>query len=100
MSPSMKNMKTLQPELIKRTGNFVNLVSKALNNASNGEPAYLKARHDAEEADRAYRIAVRKLDRQRLGLEERLEETLKALQRWETERLGAVKTGMQDQCPT
>lgn len=85
----------MQPEkLIKRTGNFVNLVSKALNNASNGEPAYIKARHEAEDADKIYRVAVRKLDRQRLGLEERLEDTLKTLQRWETERLRAVKTGM------
>ncbi|KAF8892093.1 hypothetical protein BD779DRAFT_1670440 [Infundibulicybe gibba] len=85
--------KALQPEtLIKRTGTLVNFVSKALNASANGEPTYVKARHDAEEADRAYRIAVRKLDRQRLGLEERLEETLKVLQRWETERLRAVKT--------
>jgi hypothetical protein len=41
-----------------------------------------------------YRIAVRNLDRQRLKLEETLEETLKVLQKWETERLRAVKTGM------
>ena len=39
-----------------------------------------------------YRIAVRKLDRQRLGLEERIEDVLKKLQRWEAERLQAVKT--------
>lgn len=52
----------------------------------------MKAKEAAEESDRAYRIAVRKLDRQRLGLEERIEETLKSLQRWETERLRAVKT--------
>ncbi|RDB20844.1 Rho-GTPase-activating protein 8 [Hypsizygus marmoreus] len=90
-SPSLKN---LQPEkLIKRTGEFVHLVSKALN-ANSGEPAYIRARHEAEEADKAYRVAVRKLDRQRLGLEERLEETLKTLQRLETERLRAVKTAL------
>jgi len=35
---------------------------------------------------------VRKLDRQRLGLEERVEETLKSLQKWELDRLRAVKT--------
>ncbi|TFK32789.1 hypothetical protein BDQ12DRAFT_474872 [Crucibulum laeve] len=88
-----KTGKTLQPDnLIKRTGTFVNLVSKALNTNAHGEPAYLRARHDAEEADRNYRISVRKLDRQRLGLEERIEETLKTLQRWEIERLRAVKT--------
>ncbi|KAG5649730.1 hypothetical protein H0H81_002332 [Sphagnurus paluster] len=93
VSPS-NSAKSLQPEnLMKRTGNLVNLVSKVLNTAGgSGEPAYVRARNDADEADRAYRIAVRKLDRQRLGLEERLEEILKVLQRWETERLRAVKT--------
>ncbi|KAF8216353.1 hypothetical protein K438DRAFT_1797082 [Mycena galopus ATCC 62051] len=73
------------------TFNFVNLVSKALNNRD-AEPAYIKARNEADEADNTFRIATRKLDRQRLGLEERIEETLKTLQRWEIERLRAVKT--------
>lgn len=84
----------MQPEnLLKRTGNFVNLVSKALNNSANSEPGYIRARSDADEADKAYRISVRKLDRQRLALEERIEDTLKLLQHMETERLRAVKTG-------
>lgn len=88
-SPTAK----LQPEaLFKRTNNFVNLVTKALNAQANGEPMYVRARHEAEEADKAYRLAVRKLDRQRLVLEERLENTLKTLQVWELERLRAVKT--------
>lgn len=69
-------------------------MSKAIANANSSEPAHVRARQEADEADREYRIAVRKLDRQRLGLEERVEETLKTLQRWELERLGAVKTGM------
>jgi hypothetical protein len=87
----------LQPEnLLKRTGNFVSLVSKALNNSANSEPGYIRARSDADDADKAYRIGVRKLDRQRLGLEERIEETLKLLQHMESERLRAVKTGEYD----
>ncbi|KAL1747937.1 hypothetical protein HDZ31DRAFT_80085 [Schizophyllum fasciatum] len=82
--------------LFKRANNFAGLVSKALaaNANLNGQPAYVRARQEAEEADREYRIAVRKLDRQRLGLEERIEETLKTLQRWEVERLRAVKTAL------
>lgn len=72
----------------------MNLVSKALAANVNGEPTHVRARQDAEEADRTYRIAVRKLDRQRLGLEEKIEETLKMLQHWEVERLRAVKTGV------
>lgn len=78
--------------LFKKTGTFVSLVSKALNNNSNSEPTYIRARHEADEADKTYRISVRKLDRHRLALEERVEETLKLLQRWESERLRAVKT--------
>jgi len=35
---------------------------------------------------------VRKLDRQRLGLEEHIEDALKNLQRWEADRLQSVKT--------
>lgn len=77
-----------------RGGKFVNIVSKALNNNPTGETPYQRARREADEADNAYRIAVRRLDRHRLGLEERIEETLKLLQRWESERLRAVKTGM------
>ena len=81
--------------MLKTTGNFVSLVSKALNNsAASNEPPYIRARQEADEADKAYRIAVRRLDRHRLALEERIEETLKLLQRWESERLRAVKTGM------
>ncbi|KAJ7066747.1 hypothetical protein C8F01DRAFT_1020317 [Mycena amicta] len=84
-------IKTLQPDnLIKRTNTFVNLVTKALNQRA--EPAYIKARNEAEEADNTYRVAMRKLDRQRLGLEERIEDTLKTLQRWEMERLLTAKT--------
>lgn len=84
----------LQPdELLRRTNTIFNVVSKALQTNQSSEPTHMKARHEAEDADKAYRVAVRQLDRQRLGLEERLEDTLKTLQRWEFERLRAVKTG-------
>ncbi|KAL9713703.1 Rho-GTPase-activating protein 8 [Leucoagaricus gongylophorus] len=83
---------SLRPDIAKRTGAFVNLVSKALAANANGEPTHVRARQDAEEADRNYRIAVRKFDRQRLRLEEKVEETLKVLQHWESERLQAIKT--------
>ena len=77
--------------LMKRSNNFLSVVSKALAANANTEPPIVRTRLDAEAADREYRIAVRKLDRQRLGLEERVEDTLKLLQRWEMERLYAVK---------
>ncbi|KAF5388647.1 hypothetical protein D9757_004791 [Collybiopsis confluens] len=85
-------IKLQSDQLLKRTNTFFNVVTKALNTNQSSEPVYLKARHDAEDADKAYRVAVRQLDRQRLGLEERLEDTLKTLQRWELERLRAIKT--------
>ena len=55
--------------------------------------AMIRARREAEQADQEYRVAIRKLDRQRLGLEERIEDVLKTLQKWELDRLRAVKTG-------
>lgn len=76
---------------MKRSGTLANVVAKALN-TSHAEPVYIKARREAEEADQEYRVAVRRLDRQRLRVEEKVEETLKMLQKWETERLRAVKT--------
>lgn len=78
--------------LIKRSNDLFNVVSKALAANPNAEPPHIRARLEADGADREYRITVRKLDRQRLGLEERIEDTLRLLQRWETERLHAVKT--------
>lgn len=69
------------------------MVQKVLN-GTNAESTYIKLRREAEAADKEYRVSVRKLDRQRLGLEERIEETLKTLQKWELDRLRAVKTGM------
>ncbi|KAI9464211.1 hypothetical protein HD554DRAFT_2206321 [Boletus coccyginus] len=78
--------------LLKRSGDLVNVVTKALNANSQNEPVHVRLRHEADEADKLYRVTVRKLDRQRLGLEERIEEMLKTLQKWELERLAAVKT--------
>ncbi|KIJ65674.1 hypothetical protein HYDPIDRAFT_175034 [Hydnomerulius pinastri MD-312] len=89
-TPAKRNQ--IADNLLKRSGNLVNVMTKALNANSQNEPAYIRLRQEADEADKLYRVSVRKLDRQRLGLEERTEEMLKTLQRWEMERLGAVKT--------
>jgi hypothetical protein len=77
--------------LAKTSSSLVNIVSKALNGPA--EPPFVRLRREADIADREYRDAVRKLDRQRLGLEERIEEVLKAFQKWETERLRTIKSG-------
>lgn len=77
----------------KRTAGLASLVGKVINTNPTGEAPYVRARREAEAADQEYRSAVRKLDRQRLGLEERIEDQLKLLQKWELDRLRAVKTG-------
>ena len=91
VSPA-QNLAPMAGNLIRRSNTFVSVVAKALNANAHSEPAHIRARAEAEEADYIYRVAIRKLDRQRLSLEERVEETLKILQRWEAERLRAVKT--------
>jgi hypothetical protein len=92
VSSPTKNLSPHAGNFIKRSNTFVNVVAKALI-VKESEPAHIKARNEAEEADKAYRVAIRRLDRQRLGVEETIEETLKTLQKWEGERLKAVKTG-------
>ncbi|EPS92845.1 hypothetical protein FOMPIDRAFT_1020859, partial [Fomitopsis schrenkii] len=91
-SPIQKSLSPMAEAVAARTTTFASLVSKALNANGNTEPPHIRSRREADSADRDYRIAVRKLDRQRLGLEERVEETLKTLQKWELDRLRAVKT--------
>ncbi|OSD03102.1 hypothetical protein PYCCODRAFT_1494927 [Trametes coccinea BRFM310] len=86
----IEKLSPLAQNVAGRTTGFASLVSKAF--AANGEPSHVRARREAELADKEYRVAVRKLDRQRLGLEERIEEALKTLQKWELDRLRAVKT--------
>ena len=78
--------------LLKRSGTLANFVMKQIKNTNNAPP-YVKARQDAHEADEAYKNAVRLLDRQRLALEDRIEETLKLLQKWELDRLRIIKDG-------
>ena len=85
------NLQPVADNLIKSSGTFANFVMKQIK--TNAQPPHLRARQEAQEADVAYRTAVRHADRERLRLEDRIEETLKLLQRWEIERLRAVKDG-------
>ncbi|KAG9083124.1 hypothetical protein FS749_006281 [Ceratobasidium sp. UAMH 11750] len=82
--------------LMKRSGTVVNFISRAVKSANTpAEPPHIRARNEADIAERAYRAGVRALDRQRLGVEEKVEEGLKILNKWEVERLRAVKTVLQ-----
>jgi hypothetical protein len=80
-------------QVIKRSKTFISVVQQAVSGEKSSEPAFVQKRREAEAAEKEYQIAVRKLDRQRLALEERIEDTLRLLQRWESERLRALKTG-------
>ncbi|KAG8979804.1 hypothetical protein FRB90_007907, partial [Tulasnella sp. 427] len=84
---------------IKRSNTVVNYFVKAVQSATAPgppeDPPHVKARRAAQEADVEYRKAVRQLDEHRCRVEERIDDTLKALQRWELDRLKAVKTVLQ-----
>ncbi|KAH9945710.1 hypothetical protein B0H21DRAFT_860177 [Amylocystis lapponica] len=92
ISPIQKTLSPFAENVAVRTNNLAALVTKAFNANGVAEPIHVKARREADIADQEYRVAVRKLDRQRLALEERIEETLKTLQKWEFDRLRALKT--------
>lgn len=53
---------------------------------------HVAARRAADAAEETYRNAVDKLDRTRTKMEEVIEEGLAVLQRWEADRLKAIKT--------
>jgi hypothetical protein len=60
----------------------VNVVTEALNANAQSEPAHVRLREEAEADEKLYwHIAIRSLDRQRLGLGRHIEETLKILRR-------------------
>lgn len=84
------NLQPAADNLLKSSGAFANFVMKSIK-TSGGQPPHIRARQEAQEADHAYRTAVRHADRQRLSLEDRIEETFKLLQKWEIDRLRAVK---------
>lgn len=86
------NLQPAADNLLKSSGAFANFVMKQIK-TSGSQPPHIRTRQEAQEADHAYRMAVRHTDRQRLTLEDRIEETLKLLQKWEVDRLRAVKDG-------
>ena len=92
ISPTLAPLAPVADNLIKGSRTFLSVVQQAVG-ATSKEPLFVRTRREAEMAEKEYQMAVRKLDRQRLGLEERIEDTLKLLQKWEAERLRAVKTG-------
>ena len=60
---------------------------------SSDEPAHVRLRRDAIKADEGYKEGVRVAEEKRLEMEERIERGLRLWERWERERLGAVRNG-------
>ncbi|CAE6481960.1 unnamed protein product [Rhizoctonia solani] len=82
--------------VMKRSGTVMNFIQRAVKNVNApAEPPHIRARNEADAAERAYRTGIRALDKQRLAVEEKVEEALKVLNKWEIERLRAVKTVLQ-----
>ncbi|CAE6519375.1 unnamed protein product [Rhizoctonia solani] len=92
-SPSLL---TPASNMMKRSGTVMDFIQRAVKNVNApAEPPHIRARNEADTAERAYRAGIRALDKQRLGVEEKVEEALKVMNRWEIERLRAVKTVLQ-----
>lgn len=58
---------------------------------NNDEPYHIRLRRDAHKADEMYRDGVWSAEEKRLEMEERIERGLRLWERWERERLSAVK---------
>jgi hypothetical protein len=58
------------------------------------EPAHVRLRREAIKADEGYKEGVRVAEEKRLEMEERIERGLRIWERWERERLGAVRNGI------
>ncbi|WVQ75205.1 hypothetical protein IAR50_004816 [Cryptococcus sp. DSM 104548] len=59
--------------------------------ANSDEPVHIRLRREATKADEAYREGVWSAEDKRLEMEERIERGLRIWERWERERLAAVK---------
>ncbi|OCF37050.1 GTPase activating protein [Kwoniella heveanensis BCC8398] len=60
--------------------------------ANSDEPAHVRLRKDATKANELYKEGVRNAEERRLEMEEMIERGLRLWERWERERLAAVKT--------
>jgi hypothetical protein len=92
-APSPVALRPATEQVLKRSKTFLSVVQQAVSGEKSSEPTFVLKRREAGDAEKELQLAVRKLDRQRLALEERIDDTLRLLQRWESERLRALKTG-------
>ena len=67
-------------------------IKAAVGGVVSNEPRHIRLRRDADNAERVYEEAVRNLDRTRCQVEEILYEHYGLTQRWEADRIRAVKS--------
>jgi hypothetical protein len=91
--PLVAQASPVAENIVKQSNALANFVMKQIKAGSDSQPPHVRARIEADDADDAYRHGVRRLDRLRLALEDDIEESLKLLQRLESDRLRAIKTG-------
>ncbi|KAH8116279.1 hypothetical protein DFH11DRAFT_1828006 [Phellopilus nigrolimitatus] len=91
-SPVMANLTPMADNLVKRSNTVRQHSVQSLSTIGTPSPSISARVPTPTLRTRPTGQGVRKLDRQRLGLEERLEDTLKRLQKLELDRLRAVKT--------
>jgi hypothetical protein len=86
--------------LLARSGSILSATfGSSASGSGSSQPAvalHVRARQEADHIEGVYRTAVRKLDRTRNRMEEIVEEGLVVLQRWEADRLSAVRTVLKE----
>ncbi|WVQ79532.1 hypothetical protein IAT38_001631 [Cryptococcus sp. DSM 104549] len=85
LSPS--NASSHLPNLLKQYQSYL-----PASLANSDEPAHVRLRREATKADEAYKEGVWNAEEKRLEMEERIERGLRVWEKWERERLAAVKT--------
>lgn len=85
--------------LLARSGSILSATFGSHANGSSALPSvplHVRARHEADHIEGVYRTAVRKLDRTRMRMEEVVQDGLGVLQRWEADRLAAIRTVLRE----
>lgn len=98
-SPSEAAPAATGTSLLARSGSILSATFGSSNGGSSSQPAvalHVRTRKEANHIEGVYRAAVRKLDRTRTRMEEIVQEGLVVLQRWEADRLAAVRTVLKE----
>ena len=100
MSPAAAVGPAAGASLLARSGSILSATFSSAAGASGSSQQtvalHVRARREADHIEGVYRTAVCKLDRTRTRMEEIVQEGLVVLQRWEADRLSAVRTVLKE----